>query len=372
MRILHVGKYYAPQRGGMETVLRHMCEGLLERGHDVTAIVAGAGLRGREEPLGAAGGRLVRAGTVATVSAQPLCPGLPGLLRRELRRAPPDLLHLHVPHPAACAAVLGALRGQARPPVLAVWYHADITRQRLGRRLVAPLLARCLGAAAGVAVSTAALRDRSPWLAPHRGRVRVIPFGIEADEWAGVAGPRDGPFLFVGRLVHYKGLGTLVTALGRVPEARLLVVGEGPLRQALERRARREGLAARARFAGDLDPPALREAMGAARALVLPSDGEGETFGVVQLEAMAAGLPVISTRLPTGVAEVNVDGVTGRIVPPADPGALADALAELLARPERGQAWGEAGRARVRERYARGAMLTALEAWYRELLAARE
>ncbi len=376
MRILQIGKYYPPSRGGMETVLRLMCEGLLDRGHDVTAVVSGRGRRDREEPLAGPrsgrAGRLIRAGTWATVNGQPLSPGLPRLLAGLLRHEAPDLVQLHLPHPAACAALLRALpRRGGDGPALCVWYHADITRQRLGALLVRPLIRGCLGRAAGVAVSTATLRDRSPLLAPHRERVRVIPFGIDAAGWADVGPAPDGPFLFVGRLVYYKGLPLLLEAVRRTPAARLVVVGDGPLRRRLERQARGAGLAGRVRFAGDLPEAGLRREVAGARALVLPSDGAGETFGLVQLEAMAAGLPVISTRLPTGVAEVNRDGETGRIVPPGDADALAAALAELLAAPATARAWGEAGRARVGARFGREAMLAALEAWYADARAGR-
>jgi len=376
MRILQIGKYYPPSRGGMETVLRLMCEGLLDRGHDVTALVSGPGWKDRREtiagPRSGRAGWLLRAGTPVTVNGQPLSPGLPRLLAGVLRDDAPDLVQLHLPHPAACAAVLRALpRGAGAGPALCIWYHADITRQRLGARLVRPLVRACLGRADGVAVSTATLRDGSSLLAPHRERVRVIPFGIDADGWAATTPAPDGPFLFVGRLVYYKGLRLLIEAVRRTPEARLVVVGGGPLRRGLERQALGEGLAGRVRFAGELSDGDLRREMGEARALVLPSDGAGETFGVVQLEAMAAGLPVISTRLPTGVAEVNCDGETGRVVPPGDTAALAAALAEILAAPETARAWGEAGRKRVGARFGRDTMLDALEAWYADALAGR-
>lgn len=373
MRILQVGKYYPPCRGGMETVLRHMCEGLAERGHEVTALVAAASPRGSVAAIGGARaggrGRLVRAGTIWTLNGQPLCPRFSALLRRELRASPPDIVQLHLPNPAACAAVLANLRGDRARPRLTVWYHADITRQRLGRRAVAPLVARCLDRAAGVAVSSEALRTRSPLLRSRLARVRVIPFGIEPAEWSGGRHAHDGPFLFVGRLVRYKGLGTLLDAVARAPRARLQIVGGGPLRRELAGRVSDPALSERVSLLGELDDVALRAAMGQARALVLPSDGEGETFGVVQLEAMAAGLPVISTRLPTGVAAVNADGVTGRVVPPADAGALAGALVEILDNPERSRAWGEAGRRRVRESFSRDRMLDDIERWYADLLA---
>jgi glycosyltransferase involved in cell wall biosynthesis len=376
MRILQIGKYYPPSRGGMETVLRLMCEGLLDRGHDVTALVSGQAWRDREEliagPRSGRTGRLLRAGTWATVNGQPLSPGLPRRLAAALRDEAPDVVQLHLPHPAACAAALRALpRRGCAGPALCVWYHADITRQRLGAGLVRPLIRACLGRAEGIAVSTATLRDRSRLLAPHRARVRVIPFGIDADSWAVATPEPDGPFLFVGRLVYYKGLRPLLEAVRRTPAARLVVVGDGPLRRDLERRGRGAGLAGRVRFAGELPEDELRREMGRARALVLPSDGAGETFGVVQLEAMAAGLPVISTRLPTGVAEVNRDGETGRVVPPGDAAALAEALAEILAAPAQARAWGEAGRRRVGARFGWDTMLDALEAWYADACAGR-
>lgn len=370
MRVLHLGKFYAPARGGMETVLRHMCESLLARGHEVTAVVAShrrrGGVAGLPNPAGGAPGRLVRAGTVATVNGQPLAPALGRRLRAEIARGRPDIVVLHLPHPLACLAALAACPAGGRAPRLAVWHHADITRQRLGARLVGPLVRACLRRASGVAVSSASLRDSSPALAAVRDRVRVIPFGIAPQEWAGVRPDRDGAFLFVGRLVYYKGLALLLEALRAVPEARLVIVGAGPLRRRLERRARDAGLAGRVRFAGELDDDALRAEMGRSRALVLPSDRPSETFGLVQLEAMAAGLPVVSTRLPTGVAEVNRDGETGLVVDPGDAAALGEALARLWARPGEGARLGEAGRERVRAHYDRASMAAGLEAWLAE------
>ena len=359
----------------METVLRHQCESLLDRGHEVTALVAGTEAGDRYERLGptatGAVGRLIRAGALAVCNSQPLTPSLPLLLRRELKLHSPDIVHLHLPNPGACGAWLAiqiGLSDAAGASCLAVWYHADITRQRLGRILVGPLVRSCLARATGISVSSAALRDHSDILAPWRQKVAVIPFGIAAQEWENIDSTADGPFLFVGRLVYYKGLFTLLAAVARVPGAELVIVGDGPLRHALGRQIHREGLATRVRLVGELSTSALRDTMSKVRALVLPSSEESETFGLVQLEAMAAGLPVVSTELPTGVAEVTEDGVTGRIVPPEDLDALTMALAQLQKDTKLAKSWGEAGRQRVRNLFRREGMAAKLESWYAALL----
>ncbi|MBM4129459.1 glycosyltransferase [bacterium] len=372
MHVLHLGKYYAPHRGGMETILREMAEGLLDDGCDVTLLTSGGGVRSAAEairgPRSGRSGRLLRAARVGVVHSQPVNPGLPATLRRELARGGVDLLHLHLPNPLAAAACLAARRDPTlRRVPLAVWYHADITRQRLGGRLVAPLVRACLREAAGICVSSASLRDRSPLLAAFRAKVTVVPFGIAGSPWRQVEPRRDGPFLFVGRLVGYKGVDVLLQALVGVPAARLDLVGDGPLAGALRAQARRLGVADRTAFLGEMDGDGIAARLGSARALVLPSLDRSEAFGLVQLEAMAAGVAVVCTDLPTGVAEVGVPDRTCLRVPPGDPAALGSALAALQGDGELCRRLGAAGRARYDESFTREAMVSRLLSWYRAL-----
>ncbi len=360
----------------METVMRHTCEGLLDRGHEVRAVVASRTPDGGVEripgPASGNTGSLRRCGSCAVLNSQPVSPSLFSAIRTEIRRFDPDIVQLHLPHPLAALATWFSMPRGEDSPRLTVWYHADITRQKFGARLLAPLTRAVLGRADGIAVSTGSLRDQSPLLRQRRGKVAVIPFGIDTEAWAPESGGRrvaDGPFLFVGRLVYYKGLELLLDTLARVPRARLDVVGDGPLREILTRRAEAEDLRGRVRFVGELDDRELSRRMRSSAALVLPSLKRSETFGLVQLEAMAAGLPVVSTQLPTGVAEVNIDRETGRLVPPGDVAALAGALEEILDDPAMADAWGEAGRIRVREHFGRDRMNEVLETWYASLIA---
>jgi len=373
MRILHIGKYYPPYLGGMETVLQNLTEGLLDRSCEVTVLSAGDEPLDRLEmvtgPQSGRRGRLIRASVFGHLNSQPLTLTLMGLIRREIAFLDPDLVHLHLPNPLAAAAWLGlqGCRSLDLPP-LVVWYHADITRQRVGRFLVRPFVKACLEQAAGISVSSRTLATRSPILTPWRGKVQVIPFGIDPAPWNQVASTLDGPFLFVGRLVPYKGLDVLIQAMARVPDARLVIVGEGPLKSRLIDAAAGCAAAGRVVFAGPLNQAGVAGHLTRARALVLPSVDASETFGLVQLEAMAAGVPVIASDLPTGVREVGEPGRTCHLVPPGDVDALAGALNSLLQDQEVAREMGAAGRRRFQDRFTRGMMLDRLLDWYGSLV----
>jgi rhamnosyl/mannosyltransferase len=366
MRILQVGKYYHPYKGGMETALRQVCEGLIAQGHEVRALVAGGGATTRREVLGGQAGALVRVATWGTWNSQPLTLTLPRVLAREIADFAPDVVHLHLPNPGACWAWQRLGRRREKPS-LAVWYHADITRQRLGGRLVSPLLRRCLGEADGICVSTEALARTSPVLQPWRDKVRVIPFGIDPEPFAGIGPAAAGPFLFVGRLVRYKGLLILVGAVGNLPGAELEIAGSGPLASEVADLIARGGWGDRIRLLGEIPDEALPGLLARSRALVLPSLDRSETFGLCLLEAMAAGRPVVTSDLDSGVLEVNVPGVTGWTAPPGDTAAWTRVLAEVLAAPDEACLRGEAGRRRVRERFPRERMAQDLAQWYVQL-----
>jgi rhamnosyl/mannosyltransferase len=370
MRILHVGKYYPPHRGGMETALRHLAEGLAGAGQRVRVLVAGDGPTTRRDDLPGEPGGLIRAGVAFTWNSQPVTLALARLLHRELATFAPDVVHLHTPNPLACWAWLRAgRRAREHHRRLAVWHHSDIVRQRLGGRLVRPIVRRCLAAADGISVSSAQLREGSRELAPWRDRVAVIPFGIDPEPFAVGEPAADAPFLFLGRLVPYKGLDVLLEALVRVPAARLEIVGAGPLAGSLAARIAASSLAGRVRLRGEVPDAELPPLLARSRALVLPSRDHSETFGLSLLEAMAAGLPLIASDLPTGIRQLARPGHTGWLVPPGDAGALAAGLSACLEDPAEARRRGRAGRELVRAHYTRERMAADLLAWYSELLA---
>jgi glycosyltransferase involved in cell wall biosynthesis len=176
-----------------------------------------------------------------------------------------------------------------------------------------------------------------------------------------------GFLLFVGRLRIRKGVEVLLEALREVrtrhPGARLLIAGDGEHRAALERKVAELGLGPAAVFLGRCGASRVRGLLRGAAALVVPSTYEG--MPLVVLEAMEAGVPVVASRV-SGIPEVVEDGVTGWLVPPEDPGALAAALARVLADPDEARRRGGAGRRRVDERF-RPAV--AAEIWRKAVLA---
>lgn len=346
LRVLQVGKFYPPHRGGMESHLQALC-GQLRVEVDVEVLVAAEGRRTVEEVSDSV--KVTRVGTLFDFAAAPVCPGLV----RRIRESRADIVHLHWPHPTALLAYLAS--GHAGR--LVVTYHSDVVRQRVLGGLFRPVLRRALERADAVIVASPNYVESSPVLQRFKSKCGVIPFGVplaefdrvdplEVSKIRGRFGPRV--VLGVGRLIYYKGFEHLVRAMKEV-DGHLLVIGCGPLRGALEREAERAGVAGRVTFLGHVEN--VVPYYHAADVFALPSVARSEAFGIVQLEAMACRRPVVNTRLDSGVPYVSVDGVTGLTVPPADSGALASALNKLLGDPALRTRYGRAARLRVESEF---------------------
>jgi glycosyltransferase involved in cell wall biosynthesis len=338
MRILHVGKYYAPERGGIERHLQGIAEWQAAHGVEVRVLVHQRPGRLRSTVAMVGPVEVHRIGCLAAPLYTPLSPTFPIALARCVRGFRPDLLHLHLPNPSAFAAL--ASRAARRLPWIVHW-HADVApdlpdwRMRAAYRVYRPLERAMLARAAAIIATSEPYRDASIALAPWREKTRVIPLGIDAaahDTQERTTRSVNAPLrlLAVGRLSYYKGFEVLIEALAQVPDARLVLVGHGETETSLRARAQALGVATRVTFAGELDDDALRNAYTAADAFVLPSLDRSEAFGLVLLEAMRARLPVIASAIPgSGVGHVVVDGRTGLLVPPDNAGALVAAIERL-------------------------------------------
>lgn len=356
LRILHAGKFYPPARGGMETVVGQLCADTVGD-WKVQAVVANDCAQTTRESRG--GVQIVRAAAVGRVASVSLCPTLP----LHLWNGRHDCVILHEPNPLAAAALL--LWTPA--PRLVIWHHSDLVYPWWGLRVYGWLQRALYRRADCVIVSSFCLADHSPVIRYAR-RVEVIPYGIAVEHFLepnssqraraeAIRARYPGPLvLFVGRLVYYKGVGILLKAMTKCPGT-LLIVGDGPAKESLRELAGRLGMAARVEFMGEAPTVDLSAYYHAADVFVLPSTERTEAFGIVQVEAMACGVPVVSTDLPTGVPWVNQDGVTGLVVPPGDPDALAGAIGLLLEDPVLRARMAEAGRRRATKEFSRERML---------------
>lgn len=363
LRLLHVGKYYPPYMGGIETHLQTLCTAIRDD-VDLDVVVANAGRATVDDVVD--GVRVSRVGTAFNLSAAPICPGLVGRIRRS--RA--DIVHLHHPNPISVVAYLAS----GHKGRLVVTYHSDIVRQKVLGPAFEPLLERALRRASAIIATSPNYLATSSVLQRHKCRCHVIPYGIDVDDFEGpdesaVARIREqyGPRLVitVGRLIYYKGFEVLVRAMKNV-DGRLLIVGDGPLRASLETLARSTGVEDRVVFLGEIQNREVIPYYHAADLFALASVARSEAFGIVQIEAMASGRPVVNTSLDSGVPFVSLDGVTGLTVPPRDDNALAVAITRLLDDDGLRTTFGEAGRRRAREEFSVGVMAQRTLDLYRE------
>jgi glycosyltransferase involved in cell wall biosynthesis len=364
-RIVQIGKYYPPHMGGIETHLEALC-GQLQGRFDVRVIACNHRPGRHEDERG--GIPIVRLPTAFAITTAPVSPSLPAAIRA----AAPDLLHVHLPHPGG---VLGVLASRYRGPIV-VTYHSDVVRQRLMGTVFRPVLDALLRRASAILVTSASYLESSTVLQAFSGTCRVVPYGIPLQrfELRDLTRTRQlrtqlGPrlILAVGRLVYYKGFEVLVEAMRHV-DARLVIIGEGPLGPSLRAQAATSGVTAKIAFLGELQNDEIAPFFAAADVFVLPSVARSEAFGIVQLEAMACGTPVVNTSLASGVPWVSRHLETGLTVPPGDPRALAAAIERLLGDDELRHRLGAAGKARVRAEFTVETMGARVARIYEEVL----
>lgn len=337
---------------GAERALLSLLEGLdNQRWHATLAHHNAPGV----QPLVASAERL----GVETWAVPEMPHGLTGVRRipefaRALRRRKPDIFHVHLTWPlGAKNALLGAIASRVPAVVVTVQLYMDVPvalGMRVQQRFIGRSVDRILPVSRHNAIRLEALLGwpRTKMEVIHNA-VDVAAFDRTPDRALrqAIGGPEEGPMvLVVARLDPQKGHRHLLAAAREIPDAVFVFAGDGPLRPALEAMACDLGLRERVRFLGERSDVA--DLLAACDVFVLPSLYEGLPISV--LEAMAARRPVIATAIG-GTDEAVDDGETGLLVPPADPTSLAAALRRVLADGELRARMGQAGHARVVERF---------------------
>jgi len=336
VRVAHITPVFPPYRGGMGTVAFHQAAALAAAGAQVTVFTP-RHARARRVPDGV---EVVELGALAA-RGNAAC--LPQILSRAGHF---DVLHLHYPF-FGTAELLAARRLAIGPP-LVLQYQMDVVGVhwkarvfRWHRRSALPLILRAADAIVVTSHDYAASSFLAPRLAELERKLVAIPGGVDlgtftpaADRAAARAqfGLGDAPTVgFLARLdrAHYfKGLHVLIEALSLIPEATLVVGGDGEWRAEYEAQARAR-LGDRVRFVGDVADAALPAFYRAADVFALPSIDRTEAFGLVLLEGLACGTPVVASRLP-GVRTLVDEGRTGFLVEPGDALDLAAKLGQCL------------------------------------------
>ncbi len=336
IKILEVNKAYFPHIGGIETLVKQYSEELGKYNNtEVRTLVCRDG-RGKTYSENINGVRLTRAGSFGTYFSCPLSLSFIELFRKMAKNA--DIVHINVPFPLAdTALMLSGYKGK----VIVSW-HSDIVKQKKLLILYKPFLKYLLNRADCILTATDGHINGSEWLPKYRYKCKILPYGLNTDEYINIekipfltekaSNPDCIKIFFTGRLVYYKGVDVLIKAFSRVNyNCELFISGTGILENELKEKVREYNITKRVHFLGFLPEKQLKQAYADCDIFVLPSVERSEAFGIVQLEAMIYGKPVINTNLPSGVPYVSIHGKTGITVQPKNYRQLAQAV-ELLCR----------------------------------------
>lgn len=331
MKILQVNKFYFPWIGGVERVVQQIAENLNKKdGFEVDVLCCKEKGRGAVEEINRV--RVFRSSSLGIFWGMPVSFSFFRWFK-EIRDNY-DIVDFHYPFPlGGLAMFLFPLKGK-----LVVHYHSDIVRQKAVVVFLKPFILNTLKKADKILVSNPNLIKNSPFLKKFKEKCELVPFGVDLkkinrsinEKKVDEVRKKYGNFiLFVGRLSYYKGVDYLIEAMNDI-DANLVIIGEGERKKLLKEKTKKLGLESRVFFLSSQNEADLMNFYKACRIFVLPSVYKSEAFGIVLIEAMASGRPVISTELGTGTSWANIDGKTGFVVPPRDKKALTEAIRKIL------------------------------------------
>lgn len=333
-RIIHLAKYYSPDQGGIESVTQTLAKGASIAGYDVKVVCFANHAAAGEEVLD--GINVLRSSKAGVIASQPI--GF-GYFFDCLRSSKPgDLVHLHMPNLlAAFCALLMPYKIR-----LLVHWHSDVVKKGLLGALTYPLQYLILCRADAIVATSPTYVSSSILLSRFKNKITVIPIGINGmfmpmapiklPEKLEIFIKERKIVLAVGRLVTYKGFENLVMAARHLePKIAIVIVGDGPLGPSLESLIKDLCLEDRVILAGRLNENCLKKLFNISSVYCMSSINKAEAFGVVMLEAMSCGLPIVATSISgSGVPWVNKHGFSGLNVPTHDPRSLAEAINLIL------------------------------------------
>ena len=355
-KVLQAAKWYWPEVGGIETVALRITEAVKDNA-DVEVLVCSEKKK-RDEQTDDDGVHIYRAKTPLTLFSTPLSFDYLRTFKRMAKDA--DIIQLHAPFPLSDLAFFLS-KGKCKNAKKVLWWHSDVVKQKKLMLFYKPLMKWVLKRVDKIYVASKRIAEQSAFLGDYMDKVEVIPFGISINDYDNAErfpilteklnDKNNVKILFVGRLVYYKGIDVLIEAMAKTNGAELFVIGGGELDETLKARVKELGIEEKIHFLGRVDDRDLLASFSDSDVFVLPSVSRAECFGIVQMEAMVYGKPVINTSLETAVPEVSLHGETGLTVTPGNIDELADAINTLVSDKELREQYGVNARKRCLELY---------------------
>lgn len=371
MKILQFGKFYYPVFGGMERTMYEIVEGFNAR--DISCDVLCSNTKPQSETSDFGSYKAYRAASYGLIHSTPISPQLISKLWKIHKEY--DVIQIHHPDPMAFLALF-IVRPSCK---IVVQWQSDIVRQEKMLNFFLPLQNWVLNRADAIIAASKAYAEHSPYLIPHLDKTEIIPIGICEDELRTddnnvkqikLRYKGKKIVLAFGRLVTYKGFDYLIEAARYLGDDYVVLIGGGgPEEENLRELIAQYHLDGKVYLLGHVDEKEKYDYYQASSLFCLPSVTKAEAYGVVLLEAMAFGKPIISSKIEeSGMIWVNQDHVTGLQVPPRSPKELAQAIEEIGNDPELYQKFSENGKKRFQELFTRKTMIDKLDTLYRKIL----
>ncbi len=374
MKIIQLSPYFYPHLGGVESHVFELSKHLIERGHDVSVMTTR--MEGTKEREVIDGVPVERVKPLAVVLRTPVLFGI----RNALMKKDCDIVHGHSPPPLTCFFGVRTTQKMKVPFVLT--YHCDLELPSALGPFTVQMYQNTVGAYTVsksdkiiTTTDTYGATSRTVWQEDSR----VIPNAVDADTFnPNNSGKRirkkleidddEKMVLYVGRVVPHKGIQYLIRSAKHMDDdVKYVVVGTGDYKEYLKQLVRINDLEDRVIFAGRVPMKELPEYYAAADVFVLPSISRLEAFGIVALEALASGVPVVVSDIP-GVRDVIVEGRHGLLAEPMKPTDIAGKIRTILENPEMAGNMGRLGRKIVEEKYTWDIVAEQIEGVYREII----
>lgn len=335
MKVLQTVKYYKPSKGGMESVVENIVEGINSLSPEIAfTIYANNHIASYKKSITEVNqNNSIKELTPFFIKSQPLNFRYSSL-RKLIYNA--DVVHHHYPFPNMEMALLRNRDILEKKKLIITW-HANIKNSRWSwiGKYYNPIVKNLLDIAWKIVVTSPQLLEASDVLQDYKEKVIVIPLSFDPEFSMDDSAPKLFPenrrfrILFVGKLRSYKGVQYLIEAIENL-DVELTIVGEGEMEEELQAKVVKLSLQDRVSFKKDISNKELIGIYRSSDIFILPSINEAEAFGIVQLEAMSSGLPVINTKLESGVPYVSLHNVSGLTVEPGNSVELANAIYQII------------------------------------------